>query len=250
MAEEKIKALLFDLDGTLLINDIDLFMAHYWRALAFAFQSVCEPSLFRGALEAGMRAVWHNDGTDGTNAEVFAAEFFPRVGRQPEELLPIFERFYREDFEVLRQYTEPDPLAPIIMEAIFERGYQVAIATQPMFPRAAILARLKWAEVDAEAFPYDYITCYENMSACKPHPHYFTSLAERLGRAPQECLMIGDSVQSDMAAGVLGFKTFWVVRENPAEPPPEDCDCDAQGTLRDLLALIELEELDDLVVRD
>lgn len=244
MASETIKALLFDLDGTLLINEMERFMAHYWGAMGARFRSVCPLKLFRESLEAAMRAVWHNDGNGGTNAEVFAGEFFPRLGRQPEELMPLFDKFYALDFEALRQHTKPDPFARAVMKLAFERGYQVAIATQPMFPRVAILARLRWAGVSAEEFPYHFVASYETMSACKPHPHYFATLMEHLGRTPPECLMVGDSLQSDMPARTMGLKTFWVVRAPISKLAAMPCD--AHGTLQDLATLIETGGIDEL----
>ena len=238
------KALLLDLDDTLLINDMDVFAPHYFKALLAKVRKICPPQLFLESLEAATRAVWLNDGQDGTNAEVFRQEFFPRLGRSPEELMPLFEEFYARDFEALRRHTAIDPDARVLVELAFERGHQVAIATQPIFPLSAILARLRWAGVGAEKFHYDFIASYETMSACKPHPHYFATILERLGRAPGECLMVGDSPDSDMAAGKFGLKTFWVQRGRA--PVLSAVSCDAQGSLHDLITLIETGGVDEL----
>jgi len=238
------KALLLDLDDTLLINDMDAFGQHYIKALLAKVRKVCPPQPFLEALEVATRAMLYNDGTNGTNAEVFRQEFFPRIGRSPEELMPLFEEFYAQDFETLRRYTAVDPDARPLVELAFERGYQVAIATQPVFPLAATLARLRWAGVGAEEFPYDFIASYETMSACKPHPHFFATILERLGRAPGECLMVGDSLDADMAAGKWGLKTFWVCRRR--ESGPAAAPCDLQGSLRDLITLIETGGIDEL----
>jgi len=230
-----IRAILFDLDDTLLLNDMEVFGAHYFRALLAKVRPICDPTTFREALHAGMMAMMANDGR-AVNADVFAGTFFPGVGCAREVLLPVLEAFYVHEFEALRIYTQPDPQARPLMELAFGQGYQVAITTQPMFPRSAILARLRWADVGAETFPYDFITSYEVMSACKPHPHYFQSVMERLGRAPGECLMVGDSIDSDMPARKLGLRTFWVNRRNET---PDPSLADGQGNLGDLLHLIE-----------
>jgi len=182
-----IKALLLDLDGTLLINDMRTFGPHYSQSLTRKFGHLCPPGLFLESIQVATRAMAHNDGSNGTNAEVFWAEFFPRVGRGPEEMMPLFDQFYAHDFELLRKHTAPDPDARALVELVFARGYQVAIATQPMFPMVANLARLRWAGVGADEFQYDYIASYEGMKACKPHPHFFAELLEHLGRAPEEC---------------------------------------------------------------
>lgn len=237
MAKKPTRALLLDLDDTLLVNDMEDFVPHYFEALLARVRSVCPPDLFLEALNAGTRAMWYNDGTDGTNAEVFGSEFFPRLGRKPEEIIPLLEEFYTHDFEALRRYTDVDPHARPLVTLAFEQGYQVVIATQPIFPLSAIHARLRWAGVGVELFDYDYVTSYETMSACKPHPHFFRTLLDHLGRTPDECLMVGDSITSDMAAGRFGLKTFWVDRGRLAEPP--EIACNARGTLHDLTMLLE-----------
>jgi len=229
-----IRAILFDLDDTLLLNDMSVFGPHYMAELLAKVQPLCEPTAFRMALNAGIKAMIANDGR-ATNADVFAEAFFPLLSCPREKLIPLLDEFYAHDFEVLRGDTQPDPYGRPLMEALFERGYLVAIATQPLFPRSAILARLRWADVPAETFPYHWVTSYEVMSACKPQPRFFLSLAERLGCAPAECLMVGDSLDADMPARTCGLLTFWVPRHQQTHPDAAD----AQGSLGDLLQLVE-----------
>ncbi len=239
-----IQALLLDLDDTLLINDMDRFAPHYFQALVAKVRRLCAPKAFLKALDAGTRAMWYNNGTDGTNAQVFSREFFSRLRCKPEQLMPLLEDFYAHDFDALRQYTAVDPDARVLLSLARQRGYRLAVATQPIFPLVAIQARLRWAGVGADEFPYDYIASYETMSACKPHPRYFGTILQTLGLEPQECMMVGDSPEADLAAGRQGFKTFWVDRgriEKPATVP-----CDAQGALRELITLIETGRIDEL----
>jgi len=240
----RVRALLLDLDGTLLINDMEIFGRQYFRLLLDKFRHVCPSGLFAESLNIATGAMARNDGSNGTNAEVFWAEFLPRVGRQPEELMPLFDDFYAHDFETLRDCTARDPDARVLVKLAFERGYQVAIATQPMFPMAANLARLRWAGVGAEEFQYDFIASYEAMKACKPHPHYFAELLEHLGRSPEECLMVGDSLEADMPARRLGLKTFWVDRARAGRAPGRMFD--ARGGLGDLVQLIQTGRIDAL----
>ncbi len=232
-----IKAVLLDLDDTLLINDMETFSPHYYRALLNKMRGVCPPGAFVEALNQGVRAMVHNDGRQGTNAEVFGREFYRRLDRDPQEIEPILYEFYANEFEELAQYTEPDPVARELVQLLRARGYQIAIATQPLFPRIAIEARLRWAGVGADEFPYDLITSYEIMRACKPRTAYFEAVLQQLGRRAPEALMVGDSPESDMPAGRMGFYTFWVDRGRLAEEP--DVASDARGSLSDLYALIE-----------
>ena len=134
----------------------------------------------------------------------------------------------------------PGPL----VELAFAQGYQVAIATQPLFPRVAILARLRWAGVGAEEFAYQAISCYEMMSACKPHPHFFNTLVQCLDCHPAECLMVGDGVETDMPARRVGCKTFWVDRD--PVPRPSQVAWDAAGSLADLYRLLQTGDIHEL----
>lgn len=238
-----LRALLLDLDDTLLINDMETFAPGYFRALLHAMRAVSPPVRFMEALQTGTEAMMRNDGRDGTNEQVFMREFLPRIERRAEEMEPLFRRFYREEFDALRPLTAVDPDARRLVTLARERGYQVAIATQPIFPREAILARLRWAEVPDEEFHYDLITSFEVMHACKPHRAFFRAVLERLGRRPEECLMVGDSVGADLGAGRLGIRTFWVDRGRGESP--RDVRPDARGSLADLIRLIETGEIDE-----
>jgi HAD superfamily hydrolase (TIGR01509 family) len=249
LANRPIGALLFDLDDTLLINDVEPFLAYYYRALLTKMSDVCPPTIFLDALNAGTRAMFHNNGGNASNAEVFEKEFFlklrtgggARCSRQ--EISALFDDFYQNEFEALRQYTAVDPQARRAVEWAFERGYQVAVITQPIFPRVAILSRLRWAEVSAEEFGYHFISSYEMLNACKPHPRFFFSVLQHLGREPDECLVVGDS-QADMAAGELGIKTFWVDRGRT--PGAAGMVRDAEGNLADLIELVRTGGIDAL----
>lgn len=230
-----INALLLDLDDTLLINDMALFMEPYFRALAKCMAPLIPMERLMPAILQGTKAMQANDGANGTNAEVFTETFFRQVDTPPDVLMPAFEAFYQQEFQALASLTEPDPMAEAVVNGALAQNLQLVIATQPLFPLIAIEARLAWAGVGTDRYAYDMITSYEIMRACKPHPAFFAQVLETLGRQPQECLMVGDSVTSDMPASRMGIKTFWVDRGRG-----ESYDgADAQGSLRDLCELLE-----------
>lgn len=239
MAIDRIKAVLLDLDDTLLINDMESFSPPYFRALLAKVQGVCRPGTFVEALNTGIRAMVSNDGRGPTNAEVFAREFYPRVGCPRDDIEPLLDDFYQNDFEALAYLTAPDPAARELVTLLQQSGIKIAVATQPIFPASAILARLRWADVSAAEFDYELITSYEVMSACKPRRAFFESVLRRMGCRADESLMVGDSIEMDMPAGRMGLRTFWVDRgrSRPSEPVA----CDAQGSLYDLIALLSTE---------
>jgi FMN phosphatase YigB (HAD superfamily) len=237
-----IKALLLDLDDTLLINDMALFMEPYFRALATRLGSIIPVERLMPALFRGTRAMQENDGSNGTNAAIFAETFFELVDASPDVVMPAFEAFYQQEFHTLASLTEPDTMAASVVETGLSQSLQVAIATQPLFPLAAIQARLRWAGVGTDRYAYDLITSYEIMRACKPHRAFFGQVLETLAREPHECLMVGDSIISDMPARELGIRTFWVDRGRG-----ESFDgADAQGSLGDLHELMETGAIHEL----
>ncbi len=230
-----LKAALLDLDDTLLINDMESFSPVYFQALMARMLPHVEQRRFMAALQAGVRAMMANDGSRGTNDRAFETAFFPAIDGDAARIRAVFDSFYADDFPRLQRYTQADPDAPELVRMLRARGWQLALATQPMFPRVAIVERLRWAGLQAEDF--DLITSYETMDQCKPRPGYFQQVVQALGRAPQECLMAGDSIDSDLPAKALGFTTFWVDRGRGPAPAPGAAD--AQGSLRDLMVWIE-----------
>lgn len=59
------------------------------------------------------------------------------------------------------------------------RGYRLVLATNPVFPREAILERMRWAGV--ERAPWEIITTYEEYHFCKPNPNYFAEILAKMG---------------------------------------------------------------------
>ena len=87
-----------------------------------------------------------------------------------------------------------------------QKGIEVYLATNPVFPRIATLNRIKWAGLDAEDFKV--ITTYEDNRFCKPNPEYFRSILETYELDPQECVMVGNDVAEDLSIRTLGVRTF------------------------------------------
>jgi FMN phosphatase YigB (HAD superfamily) len=238
-----LKAILFDLDDTLLGNSMETFIPAYFQALTRYMAHVIPPERLISELLRATRTMEANDGTGPTNEEAFAAAFFPALGYDPDELRPLFKRFYVEEFHKLRAITRPVLEARPLVEWAFERDLQVAIATNPMFPRSPIEQRLAWAGVPVTEFDYALVTSYEDMHATKAHPAYYREILARLGRQPGECLMVGDDWERDMApAASVSIPVYWIAEPDDA-PPADDVPLVGQGTLVDLWAWVQAEEL-------
>jgi FMN phosphatase YigB (HAD superfamily) len=203
---------LFDLDGTLLDISLDCFLRDYFAALGPVVAEVV-PGISaqegRSAVLAASEAM-SSPHPGMTNRDAFNARFraLTEVDLDLEEFALPFERFYREIFPSLRGSFGPTPGARNAVKLCLELGLRVAIATNPIFPRDAIMERMRWAGIGD--LKVHAITTYENMHSTKPHPAYFAETAAMLGVNPASCIMVGDDRALDMPAADLGMRTFYV----------------------------------------
>jgi FMN phosphatase YigB (HAD superfamily) len=226
-----VKAVLFDLDGTLLDIDIDAFLGQYFTALGPVVVEVIggDPqSGIRAIMAATREMIASHPGR--TNEEVFAEAFSAVTGVElgPESWAR-FDRFYEDVFPTLRGTIGPSIGAAEAISTAQRLGMKTVVATNPIFPAAAIRERMRWAGI-AEV-PFDLVTTYEIMHAAKPDLEYYRSIAETIECDPCDCLMVGDDPTLDMVAADIGMRTFYV---GPAPVPAADY----VGTLPELVTLL------------
>ncbi len=237
-----IRAVLLDLDDTLLDNDMERFLPPYFTALGRRMARLVAPDDLVRMLLASTRVMMHNQDPTITNQQAFDADFFPRLGQPESEVRAIIHSFYEEDFPTLKRYTRRRPQARPLVQTLFDQGYEVVIATNPMFPRRAIEHRLDWAGV--LDFPFKLVTSYENSHFCKPNPRYYQEILSKLKRRPEEAIMVGDDLGNDIEPAVqVGLHTYWIVDADGAGLFPSP---GLQGTLADCLAWVQAGGLRDL----
>lgn len=201
-----IKAILFDLDGTLLPMDQDIFLKAYFGGLVKAMiPHGYDPDRVVKSIWAGTGAMVKNDGSR-TNEDVFWESFRGFFGPDARKDEPLFQKFYETEFQKVSTVCGFDPRAAEVIREIKELGYRVILATNPLFPPIATRSRIRWAGLMPEDF--EHITTYDNSSFCKPNPRYYEEILSRQGLSPVECLMVGNDVGEDMIAGKLGMKVF------------------------------------------
>lgn len=224
-----IRAVLFDLDNTLITNPNDQFVPAYLRALGAHLASLVPPERLLPELLRCVRVMLESTDPNHTLKEVFWAELLPALDVPAAELFPLVESFYAGVYGRLRCYTQPRPDAPRAVRAALRAGCDVVIATNPLYPATAILQRLAWAGVPADEYPYALVTSYEVMHAGKPRPEYFREIADRIGRRPEDCLMVGDDLAQDMIARSVGLRTYWIT--DGVADIPAGVEADGWGTL-------------------
>lgn len=216
------KAVLFDLDGTLLRAQMTTFIPRYIQALADFCSDRVKPKKFEKAMLTAIRALIFEEG-DGqaTNEKRLYRAMERDLGLPGQMLLDSLGHFERKGLDNLRPLIHPVPLAQKIVAECSAKGVPLVLATNPVFPLFMIRARMRWAGLDEALF--DYITSYENSYHCKPQPGYFTDIAARLGLAPEQCLMVGNDINHDLAAVAVGMKAYlvdtWLVERDGPEWP-------------------------------
>lgn len=220
----KLTTILFDLDGTLLPMDNDAFTKGYFKLLAAKLAPYgYEPKQLVDAIWAGTASMVKNDGSQ-SNEAAFWKKFAAIYGEQVLLDKPLFEEFYRTDFQAAKSLCGMNPHAATVVHTIKEMGLRVSLATNPIFPAEATESRIRWAGLEPEDF--ELYTAYENIGYCKPNPDYYREVAKRLGVKPEECLMVGNDVAEDMIARSIGMQVFLLTdclinkeRKNIAEYP-------------------------------
>lgn len=211
--EKEINTVLFDLDGTLLPMDQEAFVRLYFSALTHKFEPYgFDPQKLVQGLWAGMKAMQENDGSK-TNEDAFWQAFTGLAGERALDYRSDFDAFYRNEFAAAKKATVCHPMAARCVHLLREKGYRVALATNPLFPQEATWARIEWAGLSPSDFAL--VTTYENSRRCKPNPDYYRKdVLEKLGVKPEDCLMIGNDVKEDLCAEALGMQVF-LLTETP-----------------------------------
>lgn len=228
-----ITTILFDLDGTLVHFEFEDFLKAYLKAIGRRVSEFIDPQAFLAQLLASSDAMVRSLDGAKTNRDVFMEHFFTGLRRAPDELMPVIDAFYDEDFPRLRDVLAvmPHPLARPMLEELIDRGYDVVIATNPVFPANAIEERMRWGGIDG--LPYAHVTSYEISHYCKPNTEYYAEILDTVGREPHECLMVGNDTCEDLVAVDLGITTY-LVEDYALDKGPFRRDPDYRGRFADL----------------
>ncbi|MBI5295142.1 MAG: DinB family protein [Chloroflexi bacterium] len=229
--------LLLDLDDTLLDTNMDAFIPAYFQSLSAHMAAYVAPELMLPALVSGTRAMMASEDPSRTLREVFNEKFFPKLGMDRETLGAVIEQFYDEVFPNLGALTGKRSEAVELVKWAFEKGYRVAVATDPFFPLKATLHRLRFADLAPEVYDFTLVSSYETFHFTKSHPMYFAEFLGQLGWPEGPVLMVGNDAMRDLApARALGLPTFWV---NTDAPKADDPASTGRGSIADLRRWLE-----------
>ena len=225
------KTILIDLDGTLLHMDQDKFIKTYFGEVAKKFSKDFDSELILQGLIAGTKAMYKNDGTL-TNEDIFWKVFKEITNYSKEDTIDLFEDFYLNEFENARVATSYTPYAKKLIDVLKDKGYEIIVATNPLFPKIATQKRLEWAGLDLNDFKE--FTTYENYHYTKPNPLYFKEILDKFNLKAENCIMIGNDIDEDLAAKEIGLEAI-VVTDNLINRSNKDIEAKFVGTIEELV---------------
>jgi FMN phosphatase YigB (HAD superfamily) len=200
------KAVFFDLDGTLLPLDMELFISLYYEAIEDnGVMRLIHPENGHEIFEKAIHAMMANDGR-ATNADVFCGVIERLSGMDRHRFTEIMDAFYHSGYKRIRAGAQREARVSEAVETLKGKEYRLIISTNPLFPAVATNQRVEWAGLDPSDF--EYVSYYDNSSFCKPNPGYYREILAKTGLDARECYIVGNDVREDMSAVALGFKGF------------------------------------------
>ncbi len=199
--------ILFDLDGTLLPLDMEKFIKIYFEEMGRKFYDLIEPKQLVSHIWAATEVMVGNT-EPRLNEEVFMEKFAELIDGDLAVYQKRFDEYYDEGFLNVRNAVKESVFIQRSVKELKNKGYQLVIATNPLFPQKAIFHRIEWAGFKPEDF--SYITSYEQNKYCKPQLQFYEEVLTEIGKEPAECLMVGNDVQEDLIAAKLGIETFLI----------------------------------------
>ncbi len=225
-----IKAVLLDLDDTLLRTNMEIFIPEYLNLLGRKLNHFYPADKLIDLVLESTQIMMQNKDKQITNHEVFYHHFYNKIGIERERLQPYIDEFYNNEYKSLKRIVKPIQTARMVIDFLKRKDLKVVIATNPVFPAVAIRHRLDWAQL--ASFKFDLVTTLENSYATKPQTDYYIDILKILHVAPDQALMVGDDYEHDIEpAAKAGLFTYQIVQQTAEKQN--------QGKIKHFLAWLE-----------
>ncbi|MHA7986089.1 HAD family hydrolase [Rathayibacter sp. CAU 1779] len=235
----RITAVCFDLDGTLLRNDLgDRVIGRVCATLAKEDSRLVVDELAEANRRAWWRA-WPEVGDDWVTGRA-AGDALPRaawqqaladVGVQDEHIVERAVSLHlAEEFASFELY--PESLE--VLADLHRTGIRLALITNG----PSVQQRSKLTAVGIDDV-FDAVIVSAEAGVAKPHPAIFHAALDAIGSRPEDAAHVGDNLEADVAgAAAAGLRSVWVDRPGAAGQAPIVGSPD--HVLADLRALPEL----------
>lgn len=206
------RAVLFDLDGTLVDSAPDL-IAAVNRVKAEEGEAEVDAAALRSQVSKGGRAM-------------LSVAFPERSAEQRELLLPRFLSHYAN---ALADLSRPFDGVRELLQALEARGIVWGIITnKPEYLAVDVVRGMGWESRCAVLLGGD------SLAEKKPHPLPLLVAAQRIGIAPEHCAYVGDDERDILAARAAGMRSVaahWGYRDAHEDPFDWRADLDLRGPL-------------------
>jgi putative hydrolase of the HAD superfamily len=123
-----------------------------------------------------------------------------------------------------------------VLAELKQRGYKLGVITNTVTSREEHV-RIALRRIDCEKY-FDCVVTSVDMGCNKPEEKIFSAALKRLGVKPQEAIMVGDRIKTDIAGGNrIGMKTVlfrWNKRYPEEINSPEEQPSSTIKSLREL----------------
>jgi HAD superfamily hydrolase (TIGR01549 family) len=213
-----IKAVLLDLDNTLLHNPDRQFATAFLEAFDAHFKQAFNIDQISRSFRQGIQQLSQIRNGSQTNTHLMVSLLSDATQITTEQIQKSLQLFYETSYRELQPYTSTVGVAQQLVTHLLEENVAVAIATNPIYPQVAVHQRIEWAGLTGFLDSFAFVTHSDNMHFAKPHPAYYAEVIARIGIEPDETLMVGDSIRNDIQPSQqLGIHPFHVTDANPLE---------------------------------
>ena len=201
-----IKAILFDLDGTLLPMDEEEFTKGYFKLLCLKLSTHgYESDKLIKTVWSGTKLMIKNDGTK-TNVQVFWDCFSEVYGKEKLCDLSVFNDFYVNEFKKTKLFCGENEYAVKLVQTAKKAGFKTILASNPVFPKCGMITRMNF--IDLCESDFDYISNYSDSHYSKPNPDFYREILNANGLKPEETIYFCNSLTEDVIpAEKCGIKT-------------------------------------------
>lgn len=198
-----VRAILFDLDGTLIDSIID-FQKMKTQVISFLEQSGVQPGLLNTALlnqdiEARAKAFLRDHGTSNNEIRMIFTE-----------VTKIMNDIELESIETVQPHLD----ALEMLQHVSDLGFKLGIITRGC--REYTEKALEKAQFHQF---FTAIVARDEVTHPKPDPEHPQLLLNRLNVTPSETLLVGDSQTDILCAHNYSMQCVWINRHNSNLPP-------------------------------
>ena len=230
-----LKNILLDLDGTLVNTNNEIFDKAFFKCIGKKlYQDGYDGEKVAKAVLGGVQKMLLNDGSK-SNEDVFWEFFEKTTNIKKNEIIETFDSFYDNNYDELRCYVMVEEVANDAVKILKSKGYNLVIATNPIFPIQAINKRATWGNIDLNDF--SYVTAYDNSSYSKPNIGYYKEILEKNNFKAEETMMFGNDMVTDFVIEQIGVPCY-IITDNLLNEEKID-ECKQKGTYNEFLEFVK-----------